>query len=47
MTLHNIAVLNLKFYFTPSVCVYVCVCVCVCVCEVASVVSDALRPYGL
>ena len=25
----------------------VCVCVCVCVCEVASVVSDALRPYGL
>ena len=25
MTLHSIAVLNLKFYFTPSVCVCVCV----------------------
>ena len=39
MTLHKIAFLNLKFYFTLSV--YVCVC------EVASVVSDALWPYGL
>ena len=32
----------------PKVLFYTeCVCVCMCVCEVASVVSDALRPYGL
>ena len=27
------------------VCMYVCVCVCVC--EVALVIFDSLRPYGL